>query len=100
MGNMAQELMALGFQPCQTFRKPDNALANGAQLARAFKGDRIPERLPLAQAVNHALDTLHRADDHAGKEQNQTEADEEQHQRLPAKELATFRNLLLQLLPA
>ena len=73
-------------------------MTDRAQLARAFKNDRIPERFTLPQAVNHPLDPLHGADDHAGKEQHQPQADEEQHQRLPAEELAALGNLLLELL--
>ena len=95
---MAREPMTLRFQPRQAFRKPDDTLTDRAQLAGLLKTTVSREICP-PQAVNHPLDPLYGADNHAGKEQYQPKADEEQHQRLPAEELAALGNLLLSCWP-
>ena len=90
--------MALGFQPGKAFAQPDNAFTDGAQLARAGKQRGIVQRFPLAQSVDHSFNALYRADNHAGEQQHQRQAEQEQHQRLPAEELAALGDFLLQLL--
>ena len=100
MGKMAQELVPLGFQPGKAFAQPDNAFTDGAQLARTGKQRGVVQRLPLPQSIDHSLNALHRADNHAGEQQHQRQAEQEQHQRLPAEELPALGDFLLQLLPA
>ena len=100
MRQMAKKLMPLRLQPCQALAEPDDALAHRAQLARASKQCRVVQRLPCAQLIDHSFDTFHRADDHAGEKQHQRQAQQKQHQRLPAEKLAALGNLLLQLLAA
>ncbi len=97
---MAQKLMALRLQPRQPLAEPDDTFANGAQLARSLKGHPTVQRLPCPKPVDHPLNPLYRADNHAGKEQHQHQADQKQQQRLPAKELTAGGNLLLKLLSA
>ena len=92
--------MALGFQPGKAFAQPDNAFADGAQLARTGKQRGVIQGFSLPQPVNHSLNALHRADNHAGKKQHQRQAEQKQHQRLPAEELTALGDFLLQLLPA
>ncbi|MNZ82737.1 hypothetical protein D3C78_1014420 [compost metagenome] len=87
--------MALRFKPLQTLGEPDDALPDRAQLARAFEHHGVTERFALPQTIDHSLNTLHRADDHAGEKQHQSKADQKQHQRLPAKELTALGDLLL-----
>ena len=92
---MTKKLVALGLQPRQTFTQPDNPFTDRSQFARAGEQCRIIQRLSLSQAINHLLDALHRADDHAGKQQNQRQAQQKQNQRLPAEELPALGDLLL-----
>ena len=100
MRQMTKKLMPLRLQPRQALAEPDDALAHRAQLARAGKQCGVVQRLPCPQLIDHSFYAFHRTDNHAGEEQHQRQAQQKQHQRLPAEKLAAFGNLLLQLLAA